>query len=237
MLACRILRLGSRDGFTSLLHLLRTRLKRRGGRRAEPVPLRPRLAGDAGELRVELSRGRRTQRGECGGLPDRRDGSGPCDAHRGTAAVFIAGAVASGLAVLGTAFATDFGLLLVLRLLPGIAGALAFLAGGVLDTEGASVLGGRAPVGIGVFYTGPGVGIFLAGAIVPPLLREEAATWPSAWIGLGSPAWSAPASRPLPCGGRAVRRAAGIRPQAAARFCLRRQWCPKPVMLRAISAT
>ena len=92
MLACRILRLGSRDGFTSLLHLLRTRLKRRGGRRAEPVPLRPRLAGDAGELRVELSRGRRTQRGECGGLPDRRDGSGPCDALRGTAAVFIAGA-------------------------------------------------------------------------------------------------------------------------------------------------
>jgi len=134
---------------------------------------------------VELSRGRRTQRGECGGLPDRRDGSGPCDARRGTAAVFIAGAVATGLAVLGTAFATDFGLLLVLRLLPGIAGALAFLAGGVLDTQVASGLGGRAPVGIGVFYTGPGVGIFLAGAIVPPLLREEAATWPSAWIGLG----------------------------------------------------
>lgn len=103
----------------------------------------------------------------------------------GTATVFTLGAVATGVAVLVTAFANDFTLLLVLRLLPGIAGAIAFVAGGVLVTRVAAGLGDRASVGIGLFYTGPGVGTVLSGAIVPPLLTGGIEAWPLAWIGLG----------------------------------------------------
>lgn len=103
----------------------------------------------------------------------------------GIAASFICGAAITGIAVLATAFATDFLILLGLRFVPGISGAIAFVTGGVLVTRFASGFGDRPSVGIGLFYTGPGVGTVLSGAIVPPLLREGPSAWPLAWIGLG----------------------------------------------------
>jgi len=106
-------------------------------------------------------------------------------ARFGAVPTFIAGAVVTGVSVLGTAFTEDFILLNLLRFVPGVAGALAFVAGGVLATQVASGLGDRASAGIGLFYTGPGVGIVVSGAVVPPLLSGGASAWPLAWIGLG----------------------------------------------------
>lgn len=107
-------------------------------------------------------------------------------ARFGAVATFVVGAMATGLAVFGTAFTEDFALLLILRFAPGVAGALSFVAGGVLATQVASGLGDRAAAGIGLFYTGPGVGIVVSGVVVPPLLSDGAAAWPLAWIGLGA---------------------------------------------------
>lgn len=106
-------------------------------------------------------------------------------ARFGAIATFNAGAAVTGLTVLATAVTDDFAFLLVWRFLPGVAGALAFVAGGVLATRVASGLGARASVGIGLFYTGPGVGIVVSGAIVPPLLSGGTEAWPLAWVGLG----------------------------------------------------
>ena len=106
-------------------------------------------------------------------------------ARCGIVATFVAGAVLTGLSVLATAFAANFVALMVLRLIPGVVGAVAFVAGGVLVTRVASDLGDRASVGVGLFYTGPGGGTVLSGAIVPPLLIDVPGTWPLAWIGLG----------------------------------------------------
>ncbi|NKB55539.1 MAG: YbfB/YjiJ family MFS transporter [Alphaproteobacteria bacterium] len=104
----------------------------------------------------------------------------------GTVPTFIAGTAITSLTVLLTASADLYAALLVLRLLPGIFGAIAFIAGGVLATHVASHLGPRASLAIGFFYAGPGVGIVISGAVVPPLLMGAPANWPLAWIGLGA---------------------------------------------------
>jgi len=106
-------------------------------------------------------------------------------ATQGATPVFVVAAAITSLTVLATAYLDSFTWLLVVRFIPGVSGAVAFIAGGVLAARVASGLGDQASFGVGLFYSGPGVGIVVSGAVVPPLLLDGAGAWPLAWIGLG----------------------------------------------------
>ena len=103
----------------------------------------------------------------------------------GATPVFVSAAFITSLTVLATAYVDTFTWFLAVRFIPGVSGAVAFIAGGVLAARVASGLGDQASFGVGLFYTGPGVGVVVSGAVVPPLLLDGASAWPLAWIGLG----------------------------------------------------
>ncbi|MBT6275384.1 MAG: YbfB/YjiJ family MFS transporter [Chromatiales bacterium] len=110
-------------------------------------------------------------------------------AHRVAARVglktaFAAGSLICAACLLLTALPSDIVWLLALRFAPGVFGAIAFVVGGVLVAKVAVTMGDRASVGVGLFYTGPGVGMLLAGVSVPPLLMMTG-DWRTAWISLG----------------------------------------------------
>ena len=105
----------------------------------------------------------------------------------GLRAAFAVGSIGCAITLLATALPRDLFALLVLRFAPGVLGAIAFVVGGVLVARVAAGMGSRASVGIGLFYTGPGVGMVLAGVSVPPLLAYTG-DWRYAWLALGSAA-------------------------------------------------
>ncbi len=82
-----------------------------------------------------------------------------------------------------TALSRDFHVLLLARFLAGFGGAFAFVAGGVL----AAALAQRAVQGsaflVTLFYIGPGLGVIVSGAIVPPSLALLGpGSWPQVWL-------------------------------------------------------
>jgi predicted MFS family arabinose efflux permease len=105
--------------------------------------------------------------------------------------------VAFGLGLLLTAAAigasgltTNFTALLVLRLVAGLTGAIAFVSGAGLTSAAAA--GGsrsRAPTLLGVYFAGAGIGITASALAVPPLLA--AIGWRAGWLVLGALALAA----------------------------------------------
>lgn len=85
-----------------------------------------------------------------------------------------AGALAASLCMLLSGFLLSPELLLLQRLLAGIASALVFVAGGLL----AARLGARQPAQanllLGLYYSGTGLGILLSALLVPTLLERTA---------------------------------------------------------------
>lgn len=68
------------------------------------------------------------------------------------------------------------------RFLAGLSAGLAFVAGGLLATALAQRHPERGSVILGIFYAGPGIGIFLSGLVLPFLLDwQGAGSWPIAW--------------------------------------------------------
>jgi MFS family permease len=106
----------------------------------------------------------------------------------GPSAVLSGGAVLASLFMVLSGFFTDAPLLLVQRLLAGIASAFVFIAGGLL----AARLGARDPqragLLLGVYYGGTGFGIVLSSVLVPWVLDAaamQAHGWRFAWWALG----------------------------------------------------
>jgi predicted MFS family arabinose efflux permease len=98
-----------------------------------------------------------------------------------------AGSLAAALFMGLCGFFTDASVLLVQRLLAGVASALVFVAGGLL----AARLGSRAPAHagllLGVYYGGTGLGITLSALLVPWVLDAFASqlhSWRFAWWAL-----------------------------------------------------
>lgn len=89
----------------------------------------------------------------------------------GIVATFRLGMVLCTVALATTATTTHYPALLASRALAGLAGALVFIAGAVL-----------APTT--VYFAGTGLGIVLAGAVIPPLVDQHPQRWPLAWAGL-----------------------------------------------------
>ena len=104
----------------------------------------------------------------------------------GAARVVGVGIVLTALGILATGLSDRLESLLALRFLPGLTGAAAFVAGGVLTARAVSPLGPRAALGVGLFYAGSGVGIMLSAGLVTPLVAGTPEAWPLAWGAMGA---------------------------------------------------
>lgn len=104
----------------------------------------------------------------------------------GSHRLFAAGMVGTTLTVLASGLVRSYAALLLLRLGAGIAGAFAFIAGGVLVSELFATRPGRAAAGIALYFGGGGFGILLPGVTLPWLFAARGPRgWSLAWVGLG----------------------------------------------------
>lgn len=100
----------------------------------------------------------------------------------GASATMLGGVLACVASLALCAVLRDTTLLNMARILAGVGGGLAFVAGGVL----AACVSARDPVRssflLGLFYAGPGLGIAISGLVVPATLNQLGpGSWPMAW--------------------------------------------------------
>lgn len=101
--------------------------------------------------------------------------------------VFRTGIWLSIIALFMSGFVTDFYIFSFWRLLAGMAGAFCFVGGGSIAAVLASEAGKNSGKLLSLFYAGPGLGIALSGAIIPPYLQNyHNESWSTAWIVLGT---------------------------------------------------
>jgi predicted MFS family arabinose efflux permease len=108
----------------------------------------------------------------------------------GAQTALIGGALLTGVFMLLSGFVTDTNMLLLQRVLAGIASAFIFIAGGVLAARLGAMHTRRAGFLIGLYYGGTGFGISLSALLVPATLGTAAAqgaahAWQWAWLALG----------------------------------------------------
>lgn len=106
----------------------------------------------------------------------------------GPSAVLSAGAVLASAFMALCGFFTDASLLLLQRLLAGIASALVFIGGGLLAARLGQRDAARSGLLLGVYYGGTGFGIVVSALLVPWVLEAStgfAHTWRFAWWALG----------------------------------------------------
>ena len=96
----------------------------------------------------------------------------------GTTVAFRAGMALTAVSLAATAATDDYLALLAVRAAAGVAGAVVFIAGGVIASRVAARVTSAAP--ITVYFAGTGLGIVFSGVSVP-LLGEH---WQLAWVGL-----------------------------------------------------
>jgi predicted MFS family arabinose efflux permease len=101
---------------------------------------------------------------------------------------FAAGIFITAASIVGSGLTAQFTALMSLRVLAGAAGALAFVAGGSI-TAAASGSAARAPLALGIYFSGGGLGVALSALCVPMLL--EAVGWRGGWLVLGALAFAA----------------------------------------------
>jgi predicted MFS family arabinose efflux permease len=101
----------------------------------------------------------------------------------GVKQTFMAGIFVAAACIVGSGLTAQFALLMSLRVLTGAAGALAFVAGGSI-TAAASGSAARAPLALGIYFSGAGMGIALSALSVPMLL--DAVGWRGGWLVLGA---------------------------------------------------
>lgn len=106
---------------------------------------------------------------------------------------FLASLLLCALALAACAVTGDFAALLVLRVIAGVAGAVAFIVGATLAAglaTGASP--SRAALILGVYFAGGGLGVAVSGLLIPALLAATGAGgWRGGWLALGALALAA----------------------------------------------
>jgi len=110
----------------------------------------------------------------------------PVARRLGVAASFRLGMVLTAVALAATAATSSYPSLLLARAAAGAAGALVFIAGGVLASRAAARL--RSAVPLTIYFAGAALGIAVSGAALPPLLGHDPGRWPLAWAGLAAAA-------------------------------------------------
>jgi predicted MFS family arabinose efflux permease len=115
----------------------------------------------------------------------------------------VGGSVLTGVFMLLSGFVVDADMLLLQRVLAGIASAFIFIAGGVLAARLGALHARRAGFLIGLYYGGTGFGIALSALLVPATLSEAAQRgaahgWQWAWLALGASCLLATLAMALP---------------------------------------
>lgn len=107
-------------------------------------------------------------------------------ARNGPHRLFRHGMVWTAVALLASGLVRDYGVLLGLRFVAGVAGALAFIGGGALVAELFAHHPERSAGGIALYFGGGGLGIVASGLPLPWLFElRGASAWNEAWIGVG----------------------------------------------------
>lgn len=100
----------------------------------------------------------------------------------GAGATMLGGAIACVLSLVLCAVLTDTILLNAVRVLAGLGGGFAFVAGGVLAASVSARVPDKSSFLLGLFYAGPGLGIAISGLVVPMTLASLGpGSWPMAW--------------------------------------------------------
>lgn len=108
----------------------------------------------------------------------------------GAQSVLVGGAVLTAIFMLMSGFVIDADMLLLQRVLAGVASAFTFIGGGVLAAHLGSLHPQRAGLLIGLYYGGTGFGIAISALLVPATLagaamHDVAHAWQWAWLALG----------------------------------------------------
>jgi predicted MFS family arabinose efflux permease len=144
----------------------------------------------------------------------------------GAQATLVGGAVLAGLFMMLSGFVVDADLLIVQRVLAGIASAFIFISGGLLAARLGLLHPERSGLLLGIYYGGTGLGILASALLVPLALdaasaRQVAHGWQWAWIALGALCLlgtlaMAPPARQVDGAASAANGQGGFRPQAFA---------------------
>ena len=101
----------------------------------------------------------------------------------GTLRTFTVSMVLSALALMATAWPSSLSLLLAVRAFGGVATAVAFVLGTALA---ANAMPGRAATSLSIYFAGSGLGIVLAGSLIPlAQASADALDWRQAWLLMG----------------------------------------------------
>lgn len=107
-------------------------------------------------------------------------------ARSGNRRLFIGGVLLTALSVLATGLTHDLYWLGVWRLLSGVTGAAAFIAGGALSGNVAPERPHTSATTVAIFFAGGGIGFLLCGVAIPLLLDAAGpSAWPRAWAAMG----------------------------------------------------
>jgi predicted MFS family arabinose efflux permease len=97
--------------------------------------------------------------------------------------VFLGSIIVTAAAVAASGLTAAFSQLMLLRVLAGLAGGIAFVTGGAMAAA-ASGTPARAPLVLGMYFAGGGLGIAISAVAVPSLL--DTIGWRGGWLVLGA---------------------------------------------------
>lgn len=114
----------------------------------------------------------------------------PIGRRFGDKSVFVFGLLLTAIATGASGLSANFAVLLVLRLMAGFTGAVAFVSGaGLTSAAAAGGSASRAPTLLGVYFSGAGIGVTASALAVPPLIATLG--WRVGWLMLGALALAA----------------------------------------------
>jgi predicted MFS family arabinose efflux permease len=97
---------------------------------------------------------------------------------------FMLGGLITAVTLFCCGLTDSFSLLLVLRTVGGATGAVAFIAGsGLAAAAGQGGGPGRAPLVLGIYFGGGGLGVLVSALVIPPLIATT--SWRAGWFALG----------------------------------------------------
>jgi predicted MFS family arabinose efflux permease len=103
----------------------------------------------------------------------------------GARRLFVYGIALTAGALLLSAVATSFPLLLLLRVVAGVAGAITFIVGAGLAAHLGSRAARRTALVLALYFAGGGLGILISALAVSPLLAVSPHGWRLGWAALG----------------------------------------------------
>lgn len=109
-----------------------------------------------------------------------------CVRRLGASGLFQIGMWITAAGLLATGMTNDFTLLMALRFIVGVSGAVIFITGSVLAASIFPEDPRLAATTISIYFAGGGVGLLLPGLTLPWLISAGGdSAWPWAWIGMG----------------------------------------------------